>query len=312
MSVYKDKEVLESLGITWMNGDNIRCECPVHGGQGNNFVFYPDRGTWKCWSHNCEQDYGSDLTGLVMGSLSCSRENANKYIYNLTADSPSYRKNLAKPRVTTNKVIDPNVLYGADHSVEYFRNRGFLDSTVKHFTGFLCKNPKKKLYGRAVVPLFDDLGNLVGFTGRSIADGTPKWLHTPKNLRKSLILYNLNIARKHLKNNTIILVEAPLDVWRLHECGVYNAVALLGTTISNEQIALLKKHGVTKTIVLTDPDEAGMRSVLARGGLFNRLFEADFSVHTLRHLLYDDIGDTPIEYVNKNIKPKIMEIVNDK
>jgi DNA primase len=210
-----------------------------------------------------------------------------------------------------NKVFDQSLIPTKGNS-SYFQNRGFKKETIEHFQCFDCLNQKKNLYNRAVVPIFDDESRLVAFTGRSIENSYIKWLHQPKSFYKSGVLYNLNNAKYYISRlGTVILTEGPLDVWKLHEAGIYNSVALLGTTISNEQINLLKKYSTKKTILMVDPDRAGLKSMLKKNGLFDKLI-SHFSVYSLRHLLENDIGETNIEYINSTIKPELRKIIYDK
>ena len=109
---------------------------------------------------------------------------------------------------------------------------------------------------RILYPIFDQYGQVVAFTGRTIGKGEPKYLSLQDSViyHKGSCLYNVHYL---LKNNIkdVILVEGMHDVFALDAKGINNVVALMGTTITNEQVKLLNKF---KSItLLLDPDQAG-------------------------------------------------------
>ncbi len=113
---------------------------------------------------------------------------------------------------------------------------------------------------RLMFPIIDVRGNVIGFGGRVLDDSKPKYLNSNEtaifNKRKNL--FGLNFAKK-TKQPNIILVEGNIDVVTLHQYGFDNAVASLGTSLTEEQVALLSRY--TEQVVLTyDGDEAGQRA----------------------------------------------------
>ncbi len=114
--------------------------------------------------------------------------------------------------------------------------------------------------GRWMVPIIDLRGNIIGFGGRVIGDGEPKYLNSPETVifNKRRNLFALNFARK-TKREMLILTEGYMDAIALHQYGFDCAVASLGTALTEEQANLLSKY--TNRVVLTyDSDEAGQNA----------------------------------------------------
>ena len=113
---------------------------------------------------------------------------------------------------------------------------------------------------RLMFPIIDVRGNVIGFGGRVLDDSKPKYLNSNEtvifNKRKNL--FGMNFAKK-TKQPNVILVEGNVDVVTLHQYGFDNAVASLGTSLTEEQVTLLSRY--TEQVVLTyDGDEAGQRA----------------------------------------------------
>ncbi len=113
---------------------------------------------------------------------------------------------------------------------------------------------------RLMFPIIDVRGNVIGFGGRVLDDSTPKYLNTSETIifNKRKNLFGLNFAKKS-KLGYLILVEGNVDVVTLHQYGFDNAVASLGTSLTDEHATLLSRY--TEQVVLTyDADEAGQRA----------------------------------------------------
>lgn len=297
--------ILANLGIRYNNEKVLRCPCPIHGGNDKNFVLYCNENpTWRCYSHNCHEEYGNDLSGLVMGVKNCGKDKAKEYIIEHRG-----KTTLSIISKKPDNVIIDNSLIQYPYISDYVINRGFDQKTIIFYKIFDCNDKQHPLYGRANAPIFDDTNNLIGISGRTINGSSIKWMHYPKGLQKGKLLYNLNFAKKYIyQTQTVCIVEGPADVWRLFECGIYNVVAVLGSNISNNQINLLKKYCAKKVIMLSDPDDAGMKSTLSPYGMTTKLSQY-FDVYSLRHLLNKDIGDNSNIEIKSKIVPEIYKIV---
>jgi len=123
--------------------------------------------------------------------------------------------------------------------------------------------PEKDYYdrfrARLMIPLKDLYGNTIGFGGRIIGDGEPKYLNSPETplYKKGNVLFGMHIAKEFMRRkNQAILVEGYFDQIRAHDKGIYNVVATCGTALTREQAGLLKNH-VKNVVLVFDSDNAG-------------------------------------------------------
>ena len=119
-----------------------------------------------------------------------------------------------------------------------------------------------KFWNRVIFPIMDVNNRVIGFGGRVMGDGKPKYLNSPetKIFDKSRNLYGLNIARTTRKNY-LILCEGYMDVISMHQAGFTNAVASLGTALTSGHASLLKRY-TQEILLLYDSDDAGVRAAL--------------------------------------------------
>jgi DNA primase len=148
--------------------------------------------------------------------------------------------------------------------------------------GVLTKNDAGNIYDRfrerILFPVRDERGHVIGFGGRALGEGQPKYLNTPDSplFDKGSALYGFDLARASIRDSeTAIVVEGYMDVVIPHQCGVTNVVACMGTALTGAHIDALKR--ITRTLILAlDADEAGLRAVergaeTARQGLARRV-----------------------------------------
>jgi DNA primase len=145
--------------------------------------------------------------------------------------------------------------------------------TTKEGTG---RNPKDasgyydKFRQRVMFPIRDLRRKVIGFGGRILGEGMPKYLNSPETplFNKSRALYLLEKAREAAgKTETLIIVEGYFDAIALHQAGITNVVATLGTALTPDHIRIIRRY-VTKAVLLFDPDEAGVRAALRTLDLF--------------------------------------------
>lgn len=118
--------------------------------------------------------------------------------------------------------------------------------------------------GRVMFPVRDPQGHIVGFGGRALGDAQPKYYNSPENelFKKREILYAFDQARDSISGqNLALLVEGYLDVIACHDAGMTNAVATLGTALSEEHAKLLKRW-CERVVVLFDADRAGVEAAM--------------------------------------------------
>lgn len=146
----------------------------------------------------------------------------------------------------------------------YLRSEGYDDNILKE-TGLFKMDERgvfEKFWNRVMFPIMDVNNRVIGFGGRVMGDGKPKYMNSPetKIFDKSRNLFGLNFARQG-KREYLILCEGYMDVIALHQAGFTGAVASLGTAFTEEQAVVLKRY--TKEVYLTyDSDNAGVKAAL--------------------------------------------------
>ncbi len=132
---------------------------------------------------------------------------------------------------------------------------------------------------RVMFPIFNYNGKVIGFGGRVLDDSLPKYLNSPETLvfNKRLNLYGLNISKKSIKDDTLILVEGYMDLISLYQNNIENVVATLGTALTIEQARLIRKFA-KNVIISYDSDQAGQNATLRA---IDILLQADIKVKIL-------------------------------
>ena len=184
----------------------------------------------------------------------------------------------------------------------YLKNQGFSDQLM--IEGGLVSHSEKagtydRICNRVMFPIMDANHRVIGFGGRVMGEGEPKYLNSPetKIFDKSRNLYGLNFARASRKDHMIIC-EGYMDVIALHQAGFTEAVASLGTALTENQCRLLSRY--TKKVLLTyDSDAAGTNAALRA---IPMLKEAGLSVSVINMKPYKD----PDEFI-KALGPEGFE-----
>ena len=124
--------------------------------------------------------------------------------------------------------------------------------------------------GRVMFTITDLRKRVVGFGGRVLGDGTPKYLNSPDTplFKKGQTLFALDVAREAIaRTKTVIVVEGYFDAIALHQAGLTHTVATLGTALTPEHVQVLRRFA-SKVVLLFDPDAAGVRAALRGLDLF--------------------------------------------
>ena len=217
---------------------------------------------------------------------------------------------------------------GKSIGLSYFKERGFRDDIIKKFelgyspdvwdalstaavsegyniqfleeTGLAIRKENEKFYdrfrGRVMFPIHSFTGRVIGFGGRTLKTdkAVPKYVNSPESdiYHKSNVLYGLSFAKKAIRDlDNCYLVEGYADVLSVHQAGIENVVASSGTSLTVEQIRLIKRFTENITI-LYDGDEAGIKASL-RG--LDMILEEGLNV---KIVLFPD-GDDPDSFVQK-------------
>ena len=176
----------------------------------------------------------------------------------------------------------------SDDLYRYLKSKGYKDDMIAK-AGLISIDEKNgvydKFWNRVMFPIMDVNNRVIGFGGRVMGDGSPKYLNSKetKLFDKSRNLYGLNFARSSRKKE-IILCEGYMDVISMHQAGFTNAVAALGTAFTSGHGTLLKRY--TENVILSyDSDEAGQRAILRAIPI---LKEAGLTVRVLDLTPYKD------------------------
>ena len=280
------------------SGSNMFGLCPFHGEKTASFSVAPDKGIYYCFGCHKGGgviNFMMELEGLsypdAVRSLAKragmevpedeqyqSRYKQQERLWALMKEagrffnsqlySPAGKECLAyvQKRGLSKSIVTQFGMGFAPNSwnalVDAMRKKGYTDQEL--IAADLVGQKNGRIYdrfrNRLMFPIIDVRGNVVGFGGRVLDDSKPKYLNSNEtvifNKRKNL--FGLNFAKK-TKQNYMILVEGNIDVITLHQYGFDNAIASLGTSLTEEHANLLSRY--TEQVVLTyDSDEAGQRA----------------------------------------------------
>jgi hypothetical protein len=319
--------LLDKLDVAYTdNGYGLvqaACPCQQHGGDGDNQTAWSwqiDIGKWVCWSHHCEDTRGNDIFGLVSSVLGYTFPGTVKWIEKRLAErSVNVEEEAAAPkyeyRGTQLHIHEPlpedNLAY-LKPDPEYLLNRGFDRDILRDYNVGYWNKVGTFMHDRAVFPVRDHEGHLVGYTGRTVQPKEyfekkkikyAKWVHGrhyhkwPQRgeLFTGSILFNLN--RIHKLRRKLILVEGPLDGMKLEEAGIHNWVATFGTNFCAPHRTLLVQHGITDLYVAydNDPNQAGEKGVIR----LERIVSDLFNVHRVPLPAGKDCGDLSVPFLQE-------------
>jgi DNA primase len=204
-----------------------------------------------------------------MQILELNKMAANYFYYQLRTENGAQAMRYLKNRQLDDETIKSFGLGFANKYsndlCQYLKQKGIKDELLKE-SGLVNIDEKRGMYdkfwNRVIFPIQDVNNRVIGFGGRVMGDGKPKYLNSPETLvfDKSRNLYGLNIARTTRKKY-LLVCEGYMDVISMHQAGFKNAVASLGTALTEKHAALLKRY--TDEVILTyDSDDAGVRAAL--------------------------------------------------
>ncbi len=193
--------------------------------------------------------------------------------------------------------------------LNHMKAAGFKEEQLKEMSLISEKGGRfyDKFRGRVMFPIFNTKGKVIGFGGRMIGDGEPKYLNSSESFvfKKGSNLYGLNLSKSDIqKEGMVILVEGYMDVVSLYQAGVRNVAASLGTALTDEQARLLKRY-CSKVLICYDSDQAGIKAAL-RG--IDVLRKAGLEVRVLN---IDD-GKDPDDYIKKHGCDAFLALIRDK
>ncbi len=315
-------------------GVNFKSPCPFHQEKTPSFMVSPERGIFHCFGCNVGGDIfkflmlkeGMDFpdtieflakkAGITLKRKRSAEKDKKSRLFEVNQKAAQFYHYL----LTKHKLGKP--------ALEYLKERGLTDETIEEFDiGYapnsweeLCRFLKKRSFsaeeivdaglavpskkggydrfrGRIMFPLVDVKGQIIGFAGRILGEGEPKYINTPQTsiFDKSHFLFGLNLSKGEIRiKNKAILTEGEMDMILSYQAGVKNVVASKGTALTSGQIDLLKKY--TDTILLCfDMDLAG-DSASRRG--IEMADAAEFNIKVVNI----PEGKDPAELVKKDVK----------
>ena len=179
------------------------------------------------------------------------------------------RSYLSKRGISQKTIVDFKLGYardGWDHLLRFFSNKRISPMLLEKSGLILPRKNKSGHYdrfrNRVIFPIFDVNLQVVGFGGRVLDDALPKYLNSPETAiyNKSRSLYGIHRAKDKCRaTGTVFIVEGYLDLLALHQHGIENSVATLGTALTADHVKLLTRYA-RRMILVYDSDEAGIRS----------------------------------------------------
>jgi len=321
-------------------GSNYKGVCPFHNEKTPSFVVSETKQIFTCFGCGATGDvlafvkryYNLDFKGAVEmlakeygisleGAFRSNKDKDELYEINRQAARFFYRslREKANPGYTymKNRGISEETLnkFGIgyaddrwDSLYKYLTSLGFKEDKLMDL-GLISKSKDRyfdKFRGRVIFPILNTSGKVIGFGGRIIGDGEPKYLNSQESnvFQKKYNLYGLNLTGKDVRNeDSIVLVEGYMDVVSLYQHGVRNVSASLGTALTENQARLIKRY--TKNIILSyDADQAGQNAAL-RG--LDILYKEGCRARVLK--VTD--GKDPDEFIKKNGRNAFKELMQN-
>lgn len=160
------------------------------------------------------------------------------------------------------------------------------DSSDISESGLFNNNGSMFFNNRIIIPISDEEGRVVGFSGRALGEDSIKYLNSrdSRTFEKGKILYNLNNAKNYLQNNEIIIVEGFFDVFALKKNGYSNVIAIMGTAFTPNHLKLFNKYKINKFVLCLDNDDAGIKTSIKLGEFlikngFSNISSINFNDH---------------------------------
>jgi DNA primase len=264
--------------------------CPFHNEKTPSFTVSEDKGFFHCFGCGAH----GDVIGFVMRSQGLEFPQAVERLageagMDVPRETPQDRER-AERQATLGGAVEFAAKFFEQQlrasvgraGLEYFKRRGLTDDTLRLKAalekagipeaiaveaGLLVKpedggHSYDRFRGRVMFPILDRKGQVIAFGGRILDQGEPKYLNSPETplFHKGRVLYGLSHAQKMAREkNEIIVVEGYMDVIALAQAGISNAVAPLGTALTEEQIELLWRLA-QEPILCFDGDNAGQRA----------------------------------------------------
>lgn len=240
-----------------------------------------------------------------------NRETALYFMDNIKLDEAaiSYLKNR---NINVNSVLEFGIGFALDSwdgLLNHLTQKGFSINDIEA-ANLIQKSEKRGTYydlfrKRLIFPILDLKSRVVGFSGRIVGDGEPKYYNSRDSVifKKGNLLFGLNLVQKKSDRSRIMLVEGNIDVVKLHQMGINYVVAALGTAFTDRQATLLKRYGKEVYLCL-DGDFAGQKATV-------RDIEILRNIGVVPKIVVIPDNMDPDEYVDKFGKDKFDALLQD-
>ena len=238
---------------------------------------------------------------------------ASSYFQDTLSENEEINKYLLERGLSNSTIKNFNLGYSFDLQNKFYKNahkNGYSDEYLEE-TGLIMSIDDKKIdrfRGRIIFPIKSISGRVLGFGGRIIDSNKKiaKYINSPESkiYNKSKTLYGIYESKQFIvKDDMCLLVEGYMDVIQLHENGIKNVLASSGTSLTKDQIILIKRL-TSNIVVLFDGDQAGLAASLRS---IDMILEEGLNVKICS---FPD-GDDPDSFIRKNKKDKMLEFINE-
>ncbi|ECR1662884.1 DNA primase, partial [Campylobacter jejuni] len=332
-------DIIENYIEVKKQGSSFVCICPFHADKNPSMHINPIKGFYHCFACKAGGDafkFVMDYEKLSFADAVEKVASLSNFTLSYTKEKQENKKELKSILPSLNAYFKDNLKHHKE-VLTYLYQRALNDKDIAKFelgfagasedsirllqnqkipledamsVGALKKDENNEFYAsfiwRITFPIYDHKDLLVGFGGRTLNPNVPaKYVNSPQNILfdKSRIFYAFNIAKENIaKKKEIIVCEGYMDAIAFHKAGFNNAVAVLGTALTEHHLPLIRRYDA-KVILCFDNDEAGLKAA-TRSAFLLSTNKIDGKVAILQG------GKDPAELVAKNESTKLHNILD--
>ncbi|EOJ1473302.1 DNA primase [Campylobacter jejuni] len=332
-------DIIENYIEVKKQGSSFVCICPFHADKNPSMHINPTKGFYHCFACKAGGDafkFVMDYEKLSFADAVEKVASLSNFTLSYTKEKQENKKELKSILPSLNAYFKDNLKHHKE-VLTYLYQRALNDKDIAKFelgfagasedsirllqnqkipledamsVGALKKDKNNEFYAsfiwRVTFPIYDHKDLLVGFGGRTLNPNVPaKYVNSPQNILfdKSRIFYAFNIAKENIaKKKEIIVCEGYMDAIAFHKAGFNNAVAVLGTALTEHHLPLIRRYDA-KVILCFDNDEAGLKAA-TRSAFLLSTNKIDGKVAILQG------GKDPAELVAKNESAKLHNILD--
>ncbi|EAJ2555967.1 DNA primase [Campylobacter jejuni] len=333
-------DIIENYIEVKKQGSSFVCICPFHADKNPSMHINPTKGFYHCFACKAGGDafkFVMDYEKLSFTDAVEKVASLSNFTLSYTKEKQENKKELKSILPSLNAYFKDNLKHHKE-VLTYLYQRALNDKDIAKFelgfagasedsirllqnqkipledamsVGALKKDENNEFYAsfiwRITFPIYDHKDLLVGFGGRTLNPNVPaKYVNSPQNILfdKSRIFYAFNIAKENIaKKKEIIVCEGYMDAIAFHKAGFNNAVAVLGTALTEHHLPLIRRYDA-KVILCFDNDEAGLKAA-TRSAFLLSTNKIDGKVAILQG------GKDPAELVAKNESTKLHNILDE-